>query len=131
VIIHTTRPSISTPSEAAQYSEADLRLRDKQSQKFVRCNGGTNKHKLTQCTLTSDADADAVIGKILDSNDALSQSPSAQIENLAAYLDLGAFFMDPTFSLSLPSEKIDRMLHKQQNWLFLTKSKQKLETRTW
>jgi hypothetical protein len=62
MIIHTTRPSFSTPSEAAQYFEADLSLRDKESQKFVRCNGGTNKHKLTQRTLT--LDADAVIGKI-------------------------------------------------------------------
>jgi hypothetical protein len=61
-IIHATRPSVCTPSEAAQFTESDLRLRDKEKQKFARRNGGTNK--LTRRTLT----ADGVIGEIIDSN---------------------------------------------------------------
>jgi hypothetical protein len=61
-IIHATRPSVRSPSEAAQFTESDLRLRDGEKQKFARQNGGTNK--LTRRTLT----ADGVIGEILDSN---------------------------------------------------------------
>jgi hypothetical protein len=63
-IIHATRPSVRSPSEAAQFTESDLRLRDGEKQKFARRNGGTNK--LTRRTLT----ADGVIGEILDSNNA-------------------------------------------------------------
>jgi hypothetical protein len=42
-IIHATRPSVCTPSEAAQFTESDLHLRDGEKQKFARRNGGTNK----------------------------------------------------------------------------------------
>jgi hypothetical protein len=63
-IIHATRPSVCSTSEAAQFTESDLRLRDGEKQKFARRNGGTNK--LTRRTLTPDA----VIGEILDSNNA-------------------------------------------------------------
>ena len=61
-LIHSTKPSCSTPSEVAQYTETDLRLRDGEKMKFARRIGGTNP--ITRRTLT----ADGVIGEILDSN---------------------------------------------------------------
>jgi hypothetical protein len=64
-IIHATRPSVCTPSEAAQFTESDLRLRDGEKQKFARRNGGTNTNKLTQRTLTADG---VILGEIIDSN---------------------------------------------------------------
>ena len=62
VMIHSTQPSKSTPSEAATYNETDLRLRVGERKKFERNRGGTNI--LTKRTLTPDE----VIGEILDSN---------------------------------------------------------------
>ena len=63
-LIHSTKPSTSTPSEAALYTETDLRLRDGEKCKFARRTGGTNK--LTRRTLS----ADEVIGEVLQSNSA-------------------------------------------------------------
>eukprot|EP00956_Cyclotella_meneghiniana_P025323 scaffold52646_cov44-Cyclotella_meneghiniana.AAC.2 len=62
VMIHSTQPSKSTPSEAATYNETDLRLRVGKRKKFERSRGGTNI--LTKRTLTPDE----VIGEIFDSN---------------------------------------------------------------
>lgn len=61
-LIHSTKPSISSNSEAATFHETDLRLRDGEKGKFARARGGTNKETLR--TLT----ADEVIGSITDSN---------------------------------------------------------------
>lgn len=63
-LIHSTKPSISTVSEAATYTESDLRLRDGEKCKFARRTGGTNH--LTHRTLS----ADDVIGEIIESNNA-------------------------------------------------------------
>jgi hypothetical protein len=41
-LVHSTNPSCSTPSEAAQYNESDLCLRDGEKLKFARRTGGTN-----------------------------------------------------------------------------------------
>jgi hypothetical protein len=38
-IIHATRASVCTPSEGAQFTESDLRLRDGEKEKFARRNG--------------------------------------------------------------------------------------------
>jgi hypothetical protein len=62
ILIHSTKPSVCIPSEAAQYTESDLRLRDGEKQNFARRNGGTNK--LTKRTLS----ADELIGEVIDSN---------------------------------------------------------------
>jgi hypothetical protein len=61
-LIHSTNNSSSSPSEAAQYNETDLRLRDGEKVKFARRTGGTNP--ITNKTLS----ADDVIGEILDTN---------------------------------------------------------------
>ena len=61
-LIHSTRPSSSSPSEAAKYTESDLRLRYGERMKFVRSRGGTNE--VTKQTLS----ADQIIGEIVDSN---------------------------------------------------------------
>jgi hypothetical protein len=61
-LIHSTNNSSSSDSEAAQYNETDLRLRDGEKMKFARRTGGTNP--ITNKTLS----ADEVIGEILDTN---------------------------------------------------------------
>jgi hypothetical protein len=61
-LIHSTKPSVSSPLEAAQHNESELRLRDGEKLKFARRTGGTNK--LTKRTLS----ADKVIGEIIDGN---------------------------------------------------------------
>jgi hypothetical protein len=63
-LVHSTNPSCSTPSEAAQYNESDRCLRDAKKLKFARRTGGTNP--ITRHTLT----ADEVIGEVLDCNNA-------------------------------------------------------------
>jgi hypothetical protein len=61
-LIHSTKPSVSSPLEAAQHNESDLHLGDGEKLKFARWTGGTNK--LTKRTLS----ADQVIGKIIGGN---------------------------------------------------------------
>ena len=63
-LIHSTKPSSATPSEAAQYNECDLRLRDGEKMKFARPRGGTNP--ITNKTISPDD----VIGEIIQSNHA-------------------------------------------------------------
>ena len=62
-MIHSTKQSSSTTSEAAQYNEMDLHLRDRERMKFAGPRGGT-KHCPTIVP------PDDVIGKILNSNQA-------------------------------------------------------------
>jgi hypothetical protein len=61
-LIHSTNNSSSSDSEAAQYNETDVRLRDGEKMKFARGTGGTNP--ITNKTLS----ADEVICEILDTN---------------------------------------------------------------
>jgi hypothetical protein len=63
-IIHSTKKSSATPSEAAQYNEYELRLRDGEKMKFARPRGGTNP--ITNKTITPDD----VIGEIIQANHA-------------------------------------------------------------
>ena len=98
-IIHATRPSISTPSEAATYTESDLRLRDGEKQKFARRNGGTNK--LTRRTLS----ADEVIGEIINGNNSfipIAVGPNGEFGSLFRR------FLHGSNPLPLPSFRTDR-----------------------
>jgi hypothetical protein len=61
-LIHSTNSSSSSDSEAAQYNETDLCLRDGEKMKFARRSLGTNL--ITNKTLS----ADEVIVEILDTN---------------------------------------------------------------
>jgi hypothetical protein len=61
-IVHSTKPSTSTTSEAAKYNKMELRLGDGERMKFVRPRGGTNP--ITACTIR----LDKVIGKIIRFN---------------------------------------------------------------
>jgi hypothetical protein len=79
-LIHSTKPPLSSPSEAAQHTESDLRLRDGEKMKFARRTGGTNK--VTKRTLS----ADQVIGEIIDGNNCFI--PIA----VGPYGDLGSLF---------------------------------------
>jgi hypothetical protein len=63
-IVHSTKPSSSSASEAAKYNEMDLRLRDGERMKFAQPRGGTNP--ITAHTIPPDD----VIGKITQSNQA-------------------------------------------------------------
>jgi hypothetical protein len=63
-VIHSTKNSSATPSEAAQYNECDLRLRDGEKMKFAHPRGGTNP--ITNRTITPDN----VIGEIIQANHA-------------------------------------------------------------
>jgi hypothetical protein len=112
-IIHATRPSVCTPSEAAQFTESDLRLRDGEKQKFARRNGGTNK--LTRRTLT----ADGVIGEIIDSNNSfipIAVGPNGEFGSLFRR------FLHGSNPLPLPTfATTDQMPHAPQNWPSLTK----------
>ena len=98
-LIHSTNKSSSTPTEAAQYSECALRLREGEKIKFARRSGGTNT--LTQKTLT----ADEVIGEILDGNN--SFVPIA----IGPFGDMGSLiqrFLDDSPTLPLPTFSRDR-----------------------
>ena len=59
-IIHSTKSSSSTTSEAAKYNEMYLRLRDGERMKFARPRGGTNP--ITARTVQPDV----VIGEIIN-----------------------------------------------------------------
>jgi hypothetical protein len=99
ILIHSTKPSVCTPSEAAQYTESDLRLRDGEKQKFARRNGGTNK--LTRRTLS----ADAVIGEIIDGNNSfipIAVGPNGEFGSLFRR------FLHGSNTLPLPSFRDDR-----------------------
>jgi hypothetical protein len=79
-LIHSTRPPAISETEAAQYTDIDLRLREGERLKFVRRTGGTNK--ITKRTLS----ADEVIGEIMDGNNCLI--PIA----VGPYGELGSLF---------------------------------------
>jgi hypothetical protein len=64
MIVHSTKPSSSTASEAAKYNEMDLRLRVGEGMKFARPREGTNP--ITACTIPPDD----VMGEIIQSNQA-------------------------------------------------------------
>ena len=98
-LIHSTKPSLSTNSEAAQFHEVDLRLRDGEKGKFARARGGTNKETLRTMT------ADEVIGSIVDSNYCFI--PIA----IGPFGDFGSIFRrfwEGTDPLPLPSFSEDR-----------------------
>jgi hypothetical protein len=98
-LIHSTRPSVCTPSEAAQYTGSDLRLRDGEKHKFAGRNGGTNK--LTKRTLS----ADQVIGEIIDGNNAfipIAVGPNGEFGSLFRR------FLNGSNPLPIPTFRADR-----------------------
>lgn len=98
-LIHSTKPSSSTTSEAATYYETDLRLRDGEKMKFARRRGGTNE--ITNRTLSPDE----VIGEILNTNNVFI--PIA----VGPFGDIGSIFrrfIENHRTLPLPSFPSDR-----------------------
>jgi hypothetical protein len=79
-LIHSNKPSFSTNSEAAQFTEMDLRLQDGDKMKFARRSGGTNS--LMNHTLS----ADGVIGEIIDKNNncyiSIAVGPYSELSSL-------------------------------------------------
>jgi hypothetical protein len=98
-IIHSTKPSSSTASEAAQYNEMDLRLRDGERMKFARPRGGTNP--ITARTVPPDD----VIGEIINSNQAFI--PIA-VGPFGGFGSLFCRFIDDVNTLPLPTLPTDR-----------------------
>jgi hypothetical protein len=98
-LIHSTNDSSSSTSEAAQYNETYLRLRDGEKMKFARRTGGTNP--ITNKTLS----ADQVIGEILDTNNAFI--PLA-VGPFGEYGSLFRRFIESHRVLPLPSFSTDR-----------------------
>jgi hypothetical protein len=98
-IIHSTKPSSSTTSEAAKYNEMDLHLRDGERMKFARPRGGTNP--VTARTVPPDD----VIGEIINSNQAFI--PVA-IGSFGGFESLFCRFIDDVNTLPLPTFPVDR-----------------------
>lgn len=98
-IIHSNKQSSSSASEAAKYTESDLRLRDGERSKFVRPRGNTNE--LTKQTLS----ADQIIGELVDSNNAfipIAIGPHGEIGSLFRR------FLTGKKALPLPTFSTDR-----------------------
>jgi hypothetical protein len=81
-LIHSTNNSSSSNSEAAQYNETDLGLRDGEKMKFAKRTGSMNPIPITNKTLS----ADEVIGEILlDANNVFIPIAAGPLVNLGAY----------------------------------------------
>jgi hypothetical protein len=98
-IVHLTKPSSSSASEAAKYNEMDLRLRDGERMKFAHPRGGTNP--ITAHTIPPDD----VIGEIIHSNQAFI--PIA-VGPFGGFGSLFYRFIDDVNTLLLPSFPTDR-----------------------
>jgi hypothetical protein len=99
ILIHSTNNSSSSDSEAAQYNETDVRLREGEKMKFARETGGTNP--ITNKTLS----ADEVIGEILDTNNVFI--PIA-VEPFGEFGTLFRRFIESHKILPLPEFSADR-----------------------
>jgi hypothetical protein len=97
-IIHSTKSSSSTTSEAAKYNEMDLHLRDVERMKLARQRGGTNP--ITARTVPPDG----VIGEIINSNQAFI--PIA-VGPFGGFGSLFCRFIDDVNTLSLPTFPTD------------------------
>jgi hypothetical protein len=98
-IVHSTKPSSSTASEAAKYNEMDLHSREGERMKFARPQGGTNP--ITDRTILPDD----VIGEIIQSNQAFI--PIA-VGPFGGFRSLFCHFIDDVNTLPLPSFPTDR-----------------------
>jgi hypothetical protein len=100
-LIHSTNDSSSSNSEAAQYNESALRLRDGEKMKFARRTGGTNP--ITNRTLS----ADEVIGEILDANNVfvpIAVGPFGEFGSLfRRFIERHRVLPLPTFSTDRPN----------------------------
>ena len=104
VLIHSTNPSSSTHSEAAKYTETDLRLRHGEKMKFARARGSTNP--FTKQSFS----ADQIIGEIVNNNNSfvpIAIGPHGEIGSLFRRFLQGDNALElPSFNQDRPNAKI-------------------------
>ena len=104
VLIHSTQPSSSSQSEAAKYTETDLRLRYGEKMKFARSRGSTNP--ITKQTIP----ADNIIGELMTSNNVflpIAVGPHGELGSIfRRFLQGDDALALPTFQDDRPNAKL-------------------------